>query len=109
MQSKQIVNDIYGIVMDAKMGQSLGSMLSPSDYDDEMFVMNDPINDDGDDGYETIFDGKSIKDVIAEVASTLAGPPEKIDKKYLSKIWRVKEMEAEGSEGKAEHKKGTVF
>ena len=95
MHSEQVVNDMYGIVMDAKMGQSIGSMLSPNDYDDEMFFKDDPMDDDGDEGYETVFDGKSIKDVIAEVASTLAGPPERIDKKYLSKIWRVKEMEAE--------------
>ena len=40
--------------------------------------------------------GEERGDFIAEVFSTLlAKPPDKIDKHHLSKIWRIKESEAE--------------
>ena len=84
-------DDIFGMTMDSKMAQSIGVTQYKDDYDDEMFTKAI----EGEDMYATSFDGKDIGSMIAEISSAFAKPPEKIDKAYLSKIWRVKEEDAE--------------
>ena len=72
------------------MKASIRSMAAYEDYDDELFItFPDP------DMYDTTFDKESLDNLMIKISSILAKPPDKIDSKHLSRIWRIKESEAE--------------
>mmetsp|Transcript_10819 Transcript_10819/g.15255 ORF Transcript_10819/g.15255 Transcript_10819/m.15255 type:complete len:529 (+) Transcript_10819:911-2497(+) len=91
---------ILKLLTDSKMVQSIGSTQYPDTYEDDLFSLHD-----GDTMYDIFVDGTNLNDfenLPIEVSSTLmivsavtASNPKKINKTFLSKIWRVKEDDAQ--------------